>query len=218
MEKWKIGIIVLLLAGFGGFAATQNKPPIASTSEAHEHSEDDGHDHADAPAAAIPTPDPKVVPLIGTAPPTWDIPANLWLNTQKPLTPEDLQGKVTLLEFFRIGCSHCADAVPFIEAMQDQYGQKGLQVIALQSPGLLTDPSNTELNWNSVQSWLKERGVTYPVAFDTGRAVKDKTGITTYPLSFVIGKNGKIIYGQTGHTQEKAAALAATIEKALAEK
>ena len=218
MEKWKIGAIALLLAGFAGFAATQNKPPIASPETAH--SEGDGHDHEGEHSDAAPAPesDPKVAALIGTEPPAWSIPANLWANTKKPLTPADLKGKVTLLEFFRIGCPHCEDAVPFIEAMQKQYGPRGLQIITFQSPGVLTDSSNPELNWNTVQSWLKERDVTYPAAFDSGRALKNKTGITTYPLSLVVGKDGKIVYGQTGHTQQKAQALASKIEETMSNK
>ena len=207
MEKWKIGVIVLLLAGFAGFAATQNKPPIASTQK------------TPTPAADKPVPTPTIEPtvasLIGTAPPAWNIPANLWTNTQKPPTPADLKGKVTLIEFFRIECPHCADAAPFIEAMQREYGPHGLQIITFQSPGVLTDPANPELSWDNVKDWLKTQGATYPASFDTGRTLKNKTGITTYPLSLVVGKDGKIVYGQTGHTPEKAQALAAKIEDTM---
>ena len=207
MEKWKIGVIVLLLAGFAGFAATQNKPPIAGTQKTPTP-------EAGQPASKS-TLDPAIAPLIGTAPPTWNIPANLWTNTKKPLTPADLKGKVTLIEFFRIGCPHCADAAPVIESMQREYVPHGLQIITFQSPGVLDDPTNPELNWNSVKGWLKTQGATYPAAFDTGRTLKNKTGVTTYPLSLVIGRDGKIVYGQTGHTPEKAQALAAKIEDTM---
>ncbi len=215
MEKWKIGAIALLLAGFAGFAATQNKPPIAGSETAPT-------DNAASETKDEPLPsDPKVAALIGTAPPAWSIPANLWVNAKKPLTPADLKGKVTLLEFFRIGCSHCEEAVPFIEAMQKEYAPHGLQIITLQSPGMLAsdikpgDAPNPELDWDTVKGWLKERKVTYPVAFDTDRIIKGKTGITTYPLSLVVNREGKIIYGQTGHTTEKSQALAAVIEKEM---
>ena len=208
MEKWKIGVIVLLLAGFAGFAATHNKPPIASPQATPAA---DANATADQPVLS----DPQVAPLIGTAPPAWNIPANLWANTKKPLTSADLQGKVTLLEFFRIGCPHCEEAVPFIEAMQKEYGPHGLQIITFQSPGVLTDKSNPELNWSNVKTWLKEHSATYPAAFDTNRVLKNKTGIQTYPLSLVVGRDGKIVYGQTGHTTKKAQALANKIESVM---
>ncbi len=209
MEKWKIGVIALLLAGFAGFAATQNKPPIANP-EAQPTS-------TTAPGEPVPTPtlEPKIASLIGQAPPTWNIPANLWTNTEKPLTPADLKNRVTLLEFFRIGCPHCEEAVPFIEAMKNEYGPHGLQIITLQSPGLLTDPSNPELKWDAVKAWIKDHKITYPAGFDTDRKVKNQTGIETYPLSLVIGRDGKIAYAQTGHTTEKAQQLAAKIESIM---
>jgi peroxiredoxin len=203
MEKWKIAVIVLLLAAFGGFQAVQNR----DTSTPDETSQQ----------TPIPEPtlDPKFAHLIGKPVKPWKIPANLWMNTAKPLTPADLKGQVTLIEFFRIGCPHCEEAVPFLEQTLSEMAPRQLKMIGFQSPGYLEDPANPELDWKTVQKWVKSHGVKYPVAFDTNHQVKDQYGIEYYPMMLIVDRNGNVVHVQTGFDEAKAQQLTTALRKAL---
>jgi thiol-disulfide isomerase/thioredoxin len=212
MEKWKIAGILAMLVAAVGYTSLQNRASENPTGTATPAS---GTSSEGARAAqATPARDPKLQALIGTSPRPWNLPASAWANTSKPLTLADTKGKVTLLEFWRSGCSHCEDAVPFMNAMSQAFKGR-LQIITFQSPGDLKNPLNEENSWPKVQSWIKDHNVTYPVAFDAGRKLKDSYGIPKYPFLMLVNKQGKIVYATTGHTPQKAAELAAEITKLL---
>lgn len=202
MEKWKIAVIVFLLAGFGGFQALQQNGNSSP---------------ADAQSTPTPTPtmEPKLAALIGTPARPWKIPAKLWMNTSRPLTPADLKGHITLIEFFRIGCSHCEDAVPFLSQVWKMMAPRQLKIISFQSPGDLTDPQNPERNWKMVQQWVKSHGITYPVAFDADRKIKTPYDVPLYPMMLVVDKKGNIIHAQTGHDSSKEQQLVQVLRSAL---
>ncbi len=207
MEPWKgaaIGAMLLLIVGYG---VVQNRPL------------QDGTAGADAVpgAKATETPDPTLTAWIGKEPLPWSFPAQSWVNTPRPLTPTDLKGKITLIEFWRRGCSHCEDAVPFMNTLKSHFGPK-LQIITFQSPGVIDDPENPENSWPQVKDWIKAHNIQYPVAFDEGRKLKNQYQVALYPFVMVVNRQGKIVYDHTGHTSEKARALGDELQKLILEK
>jgi thiol-disulfide isomerase/thioredoxin len=203
MEKWKIAVIAALLLSLVGFGAyqqnQQNQPPTPGPT---------------------PSQTPVPSPYLGKVLPAWNF--STW-NTQKPVSLSSLKGKTTLLEIFRIECSHCRDAAPFMVALDKRYGPRGLKMIGIQSPGQTKDPQNPENHWKTVQSWLKEREVKYPVAFDDESRyfqgtlqklfLNNDPSKLLYPTLMLIGPDGKIEMAQTGHDTAKAIALAVELEK-----
>lgn len=207
MESWKIGVIAAMLAGLVGFglynqSVTEVKPNTAELS-------------------MLPTGTPKPVHYTGSSIlsnklPEW---SNIkqWVNSPAPITLSSLKGKVALIEIFRTGCSHCEEAAPFIEAIYERYKPRGLQIVAIQSPGRIDDNENPENNWDAVQTWIKQHGLKYPVGFDAksawfqGKVPGDKL----YPTLLLTNKEGKVEYSQTGYDLEKAIFLTIAIEKAL---
>ena len=210
METWKGAAIGAMAAAFIGYAAMQNRPLQSSPPGVTDGTGTTLVGSGEPMPTA--TPDPALTALIGTEPIKWSFPASAWANVKKPLAPADLKGKVTLLEFWRMGCSHCEEAVPFMNALRNSYGSK-LQIITFQSPGNLTDPQNMENSWPEVQKWMKQMGVAYPVAFDEGRKLKNQYPTKYYPFVLLVGPDGKIVYTHTGHTPEKAMALSRAIDK-----
>lgn len=202
MEPWKIGVILALFAGIVGFGAYQQKV----------------EDPAPGPVpsgTAIPS------PLLGTTPPAWNIPAKTdWVNTPAPITLPALKKQIAVVEIFRTECPHCVDAAPVMEMLYKHYGPKGVKFVALQSPGDFNDAGNPENKWPDVLKWLKEKGVQYPVGFDRGSKYfqgtfpGDKEN-KLYPTMFVLDRDSKIRFIQTGFDAEKAIKLVAGIEKQL---
>ena len=215
MEKWKIGAIIALMVGFGAFQW------FATSSENSENvvAAVDGEASADgqSPARPVETPSPALLALKGKMPHAWGVPANLWLNTPKPITLADLKGSVAVIEFWRLQCSHCQEAVPFMNGLHQRYKSRGLKVVTFQSPGELTK-ENMENNWGKVQEFAQRTSISYPVAFDTERKVKDKYKIELYPMILVLDRDGRIQLAETGHTPEKEREIVATIERLLKQK
>ena len=59
--------------------------------------------------------------------------ARQWLNTQ-PLRPEDLRGKVILVNFWTYSCINSLRALPYVREWARKYRDRGLVVIAVQTP------------------------------------------------------------------------------------
>ncbi|HEX8552702.1 MAG TPA: TlpA disulfide reductase family protein [Abditibacteriaceae bacterium] len=207
MDKWKGLVIIALLAGLGGYGYVSSRPltPPAPTPDAA------------STANTAPTPSPAAAAVaarfVGKPLPAWDFPAAMWVNSEKPVTPQTLKGSVTLVEFFRIGCSHCVEAAPFMQQIQQTYGRRGLKMVAIQSPGK-SDPD--ENNWETVKTRIKEWKWTHPVAFDKGgNTFRDVYGLKIFPTVMVADKDGIVRYFKTGYTPESAAALMQFLDGAL---
>ena len=203
MEKWKIATIsslVLALLGFGVWQQNADKARLISP-------------------PPVPSGTPLPSPYIGKTLPAWNF--KTW--NQKPVPLASLEGKPAMVEIFRIECSHCQDAAPFLNALQLRYGPRGLKIVSIQSPGDFKDAANPETKWPDVQAWLKQKRIKYPVAFDQGsryfqgvikkQLLGGDAGKLLYPTIILLDKTGKVDFAQTGHDTGKAIALALEMEK-----
>lgn len=212
MEKWKLGVIAVLLLGLVGYGVMQQKSDQPEDAIL-----------AGTPGAPGTTPAPaanKAADFIGQNLGGDKIPAwtslGPWENAKQPITLPSLQGKPALLEFFRINCSHCQEAAPFLEALYKRYQPRGLKMVAIQSPGDYKDILNDETQWPKVQAFVKAGGLTYPVVMDKDSQYFQKMlGGTTYPTTMIADPSGKVVHAQTGHDTQKAIALAVELEKLL---
>jgi len=201
MDKWKVVVILALLAGLGGYGF---------------YSSNAGNG-LPTPLPTAPTPEPAPTPdpasMLGKQLVTWDIADKLWMNTPKPVNVADLKGSISLVEFFRVNCSHCVEAAPFMEQIYKKYGKRGLKMVAIQSPSK-GDPD--ENNWETVQGKVKTWGLTYPIAMDEGgKLFQEKYKLHTFPTMIVIDKSGTIRYFKSGHTPASAKALTDHLDSVL---
>src|ERR1700761_3574748 len=56
-----------------------------------------------------------------------------WLNS-KPLTTEELKGKVVVVDFWTYSCINCLRAIPYVRAWAEKYKDHGLVVIGVHAP------------------------------------------------------------------------------------
>src|SRR4051794_25750351 len=152
MDKWKIGVIALLLCALVGYGVTQNQ---GNSGDTKPQESPEGHDDTAPTTTASPqaqsTPPlaaqaaAALRPLMNHPAPGWMIKPEYWANTPKPLTLKDIKGHVTLLEFWRSTCPHCEQATPFMKRIYELYSQLGLKVITFHS----SSPNVPEENdWN----------------------------------------------------------------------
>jgi thiol-disulfide isomerase/thioredoxin len=108
-----------------------------------------------------------------------------WLNG-KPLRPEDLRGKVVVVNFWTYSCINSLRTLPYLRAWQEKYGDR-LVVIGVHTPefGFEKDLAN-------VRTAVAELGVGYPVVLDSDFAIWRAFGNQGWPGFYFIGADGRV--------------------------
>ncbi|MHB1310944.1 MAG: TlpA family protein disulfide reductase [Gemmatimonadaceae bacterium] len=106
-----------------------------------------------------------------------------------PVSDSTLRGRVVLVNFWATWCLPCRAEMPMLEAMAQRHAPAGLVVL-----GLSVDRSGPE----AVTNFLRERGITYPVAI-VGRDVETAFGgVQGYPTSVLLDRTGRVRYKVVG--------------------
>lgn len=116
----------------------------------------------------------------------------LELNNQT-VKLSDFRGKVTVLRFWSSGCRACVDEMPVIDKFSKRYSGKGLIILAV----------NMGESKESVENFVKDLNISYPVLLDPALIAAKKYGVKAVPTTFLIDRNGiakKVFVGET--TQE----------------
>jgi len=115
---------------------------------------------------------------------------------------------VTLLHVWATWCGPCDKEFPEIEALQKEFGPRGLRIVAVSVDEGDDDP---------VHEFVKAKGATFEIGRDpTGSVRRLYQGIGV-PESYLISSDGKLLVRQFGAIPEGAEAMRAAIEKALSE-
>ena len=124
--------------------------------------------------------------------PAPEITAGRWLNSS-PRSLADLRGKVVLLEFWTFACWNCQHVEPEMKRWHAAYADRGLTVIGVHTPELdyEKDPAN-------VERYVREHGITYPVAIDNDSATWDRYDNHAWPALYLIDRKGQIRYVRVG--------------------
>lgn len=119
---------------------------------------------------------------------------------------EDLRGQVVLINYWATWCPPCRAEMPGFQDVYELRRAAGFTVI-----GVSTDDRPQA----DVEAWLRDHGISYPVAMVTpalGAAFGDIAGL---PTSLLIDKRGRVRYTVSGFFTEPA--LRAAVDRLLAE-
>ncbi len=124
------------------------------------------------------------------------------LNGMKLTLPDDLRGKVVVIDFWATECGPCVEATPYLKSLYAKYKSQGMEIVGI---SLDKDPRRLRAFVTTNQiGWI----ITY-----SGKGWDDPTarkyGIGGIPSIWVIGKDGKVVSDNARRN------LTATIEKAL---
>lgn len=121
------------------------------------------------------------------------------------ITPEQLRGKVVMVNFWATSCTTCVAEMPEMVDTYNRYKGKGLEFVAV---AMKYDPPNYVVNF------AETRQLPFKVALDvTGEAAKAYGDVSMTPTTFVIDKDGKILKRYVGKPEFPA--LHKLLEKAL---
>jgi len=102
----------------------------------------------------------------------------------KELHLKDYQGKAILLNFWATWCGPCAQELPKMAKLYEQYKEKGFVLI-----GVSLDFGGPEV----VKTFLEERQLNFPVGIDTEKEAVKAYGVRGLPTSYFINPQGKVV-------------------------
>src|SRR5262249_18086035 len=88
-----------------------------------------------------------------------------WYNTGQPLAWKDLKGKVVVLDILSRGCVPCVKALPKLNALHEQFADKGLVVICVL-------PKEDKEGERQVPEFVKKHHIAFPVMVDGGKTIE----------------------------------------------
>ena len=110
----------------------------------------------------------------------------------------DYKGKTIFLNFWATWCPPCKAEMPDIQKLYESYGKDGEVVIL----GVAAPDFGNETDEDGIKAFLKENGYTYPVLMDTTGELFMQYGITSYPTTFMIDKEGNVFGYVSGQLSE----------------
>ena len=127
-----------------------------------------------------------------------------WMNTpnEEPLTKEDLEGKVVLVDFWTYSCINCIRTQPVLKGWWETYKDDGLVIVGVHTPEFAF-----EKDPNNVRSAVERAGLEYPIALDpdykTWRAYNNRF----WPAGYFFDRQGRLRFTHFGEgeyeTQEE---------------
>jgi peroxiredoxin len=101
------------------------------------------------------------------------------------ITSQQLQGKVSLVNFWATSCTTCVAEMPELMAMHNKFKDRGFETLAV---AMSYDPPSYVVNF------VQSRQLPFKVAIDnTGAVAREWGDIKLTPTTFVVNKRGVIV-------------------------
>jgi cytochrome c biogenesis protein CcdA/thiol-disulfide isomerase/thioredoxin len=115
-----------------------------------------------------------------------------WINSAG-FKPEQLKGKVVLIDFWTYSCINCIRSIPYVRAWHDAYADDGLVVIGIHAPEFAF-----ERNPDNVRKAVADLSIRYPVALDNKLAVWTALKNNYWPAHYFFDAQGRQRYHHYG--------------------
>ncbi len=109
---------------------------------------------------------------------------------------EDYKGKTIFLNFWATWCSPCKAELPEIQQLYDSYSREGEDALIVL--GVAGPEMGKEGTVEDITAFLEDNGYTYPVLMDTDWSLFYGYGISSFPTTFMIDREGNVFGYLTG--------------------
>jgi peroxiredoxin len=121
----------------------------------------------------------------------------------------DHRGRVVLLNFWATWCPPCRAEMPSMERLYQAYRDRRFAILAI---------SGDRGGKAVVESFVQERGVTFPILLDPANEVFAQYGVRGLPSSFLLDRQGKIVSAEAGARDWNSKAARQVVEALLSER
>ena len=118
-----------------------------------------------------------------------------------------LRGKVVVLNLWTTWCPPCREEMPSMERLYGQLRDRDFQLLAV---------SQDEDGSKTVEPFVRQLGITFPVLLDPERQVGERYGVWGYPETFIIDHNGYVVERVIGPRDWATPAQRAALEALIA--
>ena len=100
----------------------------------------------------------------------------------------DYQGKVVILDFWASWCVPCRRSFPWMNEMQNKYGDDGLVIVAV----------NLDSEVSDAEAFLERYPADFSIYYDHERQLARQYGVEAMPSSFLIDREGTVVARHLG--------------------
>ncbi len=112
------------------------------------------------------------------------IPISGTTSTGQEISLADYEGQVVVLDFWATWCPPCVGKLPELIAVQEEYGDRGVQVIGVSGDRSVEDLRRME----------DDRQINFPTIFGGAEAALRDYNIRAFPTIVIIDQNGQIVH------------------------
>lgn len=122
------------------------------------------------------------------------------------VTLSKLRGKVVLVGFWATWCPPCRQELSHMQKdVIDRFAGEELVVL----------PISRGEKRKTVEDYIAKMGYTFPIGLDGDQSIYRKYATNYIPRSFVVGRDGKVVYVAVGYDEQIAKEIDEAISKAL---
>ncbi len=110
-----------------------------------------------------------------------------WLNTERPLTLQNLRGKIVLLDFWTYGCINCIHIIPDLKKLEAKYANQ-LVVIGVHSAKF-----DNEKETDNIRRIVLRYEIEHPVANDADFKIWQAYAVNAWPTQMLIDPAGYVV-------------------------
>ncbi len=119
-------------------------------------------------------------------------------------TLSDYKGQVVFINIWATWCPPCKAELPDIQKLYEEFNFNSEEVVILGITNPSTDeyPNNSDGSIEEVKDFIDDNGYTFPTLFDETGEILSYFGVSAFPTTFMIDKEGNIFGYVTGMMTE----------------
>ena len=121
---------------------------------------------------------------------------------------EAYQNQVVFIDFWASWCVPCKYSFPWLNQMQERYGEDGFKVIGI----------NVDKDKAMAAKFLERVPATFDIAYDPEGEVADLYSLKVMPSSYLIDRDGNLVHAHKGFKTSDGSRMEDMIRKLLDEK
>jgi cytochrome c biogenesis protein CcmG/thiol:disulfide interchange protein DsbE len=117
----------------------------------------------------------------------------------------DLRGRVVYVDFWASWCAPCRRSFPWMNEMQERYGDRGLTIVAI----------NVDRRRADAEQFLQANTARFAVVYDDRGATPQAYSVKGMPSSYLIDARGTVVSVEQGFRDDRKGALEEQIRALL---